>query len=637
QPQPGPQPEPAAGTAQPRPVEPAEAPDNSPVAAATRTSKKAATGGDGNRSRDDVHAQSRRKSQPIAGIRPWARCFTEGLRPVQPPTAATPTRTWRVFSSARDQRLANLGRQFTADPSAQRTLAIIEDPADELSRTTALAAAQDAVGRGELVVLTTSAAFASFFATLHAEHPSMGVTVLRVSSETASLAAVLPFAIATPGRFRELVVTGDGEVSEPVLAEVPVPGGGGLPLGPDDTIVISRETGGAGLVLAQVLSCAGTKVVVAGQAEAGHDTRLIAGLEELRAAGARIAYEAIDISDAASLADAMSRIEDRLGPVTAIAHGVSQGDPVPVIKITNEDINSLPASPAGTLQRLVESVGAGQLKLLISVGTVAGRYGLPGAGVHTLDRGALASRAAEIAAAQPDCQHVHLDQPAWTARGLGERPKLVNQLAAADTPPIGLAAASRLLLRAFTTPGRPASIAVHGRVGGLARRPAPTISSEELAAAGMPKGGRFLRQVAVHYPGIELICAARISLASDPYLADYRIDGLPVLPPVLALEALAQAASVLAGRPVRQAMSVRFDTPAVIPEDGAAMLRVCAQRDGDTVIAVLRCSQSSYRVDHAAATFSCEQAGMPDSPVAVGSSAVPPLVSAAATGLVDGA
>ncbi|MBO0832096.1 MAG: hypothetical protein J2P29_09020, partial [Actinobacteria bacterium] len=76
---------------------------------------------------------------------------------------------------------------------------------------------------------------------------------------------------------------------------------------------------------------------------------------------------------------------------------------------------------------------------------------------------------------------------------------------------------------------------------------------------------------------------------------------------------------------------------AVIPEGGAAMLRVCAQRDGDTVIAVLRCSQSSYRVDHAAATFSCEQAGMPDSPVAVGSSAVPPLVSAAATGLVDGA
>ncbi|MBO0838251.1 MAG: polyketide synthase dehydratase domain-containing protein, partial [Actinobacteria bacterium] len=257
--------------------------------------------------------------------------------------------------------------------------------------------------------------------------------------------------------------------------------------------------------------------------------------------------------------------------------------------------------------------------------------------MHTLDRGALASRAAEIAAAQPDCQHVHLDQPAWTARGLGERPKLVNQLAAADTPPIGLAAASRLLLRAFSTPGRPASIAVHGRVGGLARRPAPTISSEELAAAGMPKGGRFLRQVAVHYPGIELICAARISLASDPYLADYRIDGLPALPPVVALEALAQAASVLAGRPVRQAMSVRFDTPAVIPEGGAAMLRVCAQRDGDTVIAVLRCSQSSYRVDHAAATFSCEQAGMADSPVAVGSSAVPPLVSAAATGLVDGA
>ena len=172
--------------------------------------------------------------------------------------------------------------------------------------------------------------------------------------------------------------------------------------------------------------------------------------------------------------------------------------------------------------------------------------------VNALSRGALASRAAELAAST-GCRHMHLDMPAWSGGGLGERPELATELAAADTPAFDVAAASRMLLKVMTTPDLPDRLALHSRVGGLAAVPSPVITRAELTAAGLPHGGRFLREVAVHYPGIELICAARLSLRTDPYLADYRIDGMPVLPPVLALEALAQVASVLAGRPLRDA------------------------------------------------------------------------------------
>ena len=92
---------------------------------------------------------------------------------------------------------------------------------------------------------------------------------------------------------------------------------------------------------------------------------------------------------------------------------------------------------------------------------------------------------------------------------------------------------------------------------------------------------------------------------------------MPVLPPVLALEALAQAASVLAGRAVRRAARVTMSSPVLIPSAGEAGLRVCALRNGDTVVAVLRCADSSYLVDHARAEFSCsaetEQARRPPS------------------------
>lgn len=578
-----------------------------------------------------------RETRSVPGVSPWARCFTEGLRPAARPAAPPPSRSWRVFAAARSPRLADLGSHFTADPSAGRTLAVVEDPADERSRTTALAAARDAVSTGELVVLTTGTGFAGFFATLHAEHPSVGVTVLHVPPDATSPAAIMPLAAAVPGQFRELVIGPDGTASEPVLTQVRLPGGAGFPLGQQDVVIVTRSAGGAGLALARVLACSGAGIVVVGRAEAAGDTALIAGLEELRSAGARIGYEVIDIADEPSLSSAISRIERRLGPVTAIVHAATAGDPVPILELTDSDVTGRPAAQSGSLDRLAASARAGQLKLIISVGSLAGRYGLAGAGVHALGQGTLASRAAEIAARTSGCRAMHIDLPPLSDGGAGARPELAGRLAGSASPPIQVPDASRLLLKIMTTDGVPQSLAVHGRVDGLASVRPPIITSDHLAAAGLPRGGRFLREVAVHYPGTELICSARLSLAADPYLGDYRIDGLLVLPPVLAVEALAQAASVLAGRPVRQASSLRLDAPVLIPEDGEATLRVCALRSGDVISVVLRSSATSFRVDHAAADFSCAPPPLPDSAVAAAPSAMPPLASAAGTGLVDGA
>ncbi|HXZ65781.1 MAG TPA: beta-ketoacyl synthase N-terminal-like domain-containing protein [Streptosporangiaceae bacterium] len=573
------------------------------------------------------------QAHSVAGLAAWSRCFAEALRPVSRPPAPESSRAWRVFAAARSPRLADLGGQFAADPAAPRTLAVLEDPADPQSRSTAVAAARDAVSTGELVVVTASPGFTGFFATLHAEQPSVGITVLRVPSEALTAAVLLPFASAAPGQFRELVFAATGAASEPVLTEVPLPGGADFPLGPDDVLVISRATGGAGLALARVLACSGTGIAMIGRADGHDDTELIAGLEELRSAGARIGYEIVDVADRASLISAIRRIEGRLGAVTAIAHAATQDHPVPVLSISDPDARSRPAAEAGVLEALAGSVAAGQLKLIISIGTVAGRYGLAGAGLHALGCGAVASSAAELAAARTGCAALHLDLPAWRTGGLGERPGLAEQLAAADTPALDIGAASRLLLRLMTTPALPRRLALHGRIGGLASRRPPVITAAELAVAGLPRGGRFLREVAVHYQGIELICTARLSLATDPYLADYQIDGIPVLPPVLALEALAQAASVLAGRPVRQANAVTLESPVLIHPDGEATVRICAQRAGDTIATALRSSGSSYRVDHATAEFSCTA---PELAEAVAPASGLPQLAAAATGLVDG-
>ena len=174
-----------------------------------------------------------------------------------------------------------------------------------------------------------------------------------------------------------------------------------------------------------------------GRAGEYDDAELVAGLEELRSAGARVGYEVIDIGDQASLAAAVRRIEDRLGQVTAIAHAARVDDPVPVLELTDAQVGAQLADEMSTLDLLAGRSGPGQLKLIISFGTVADRYGLAGASVHALSSGALASRAAELAGASVGCRHLHLDMPAWSASGLGDRPELAAELAAADAPALG--------------------------------------------------------------------------------------------------------------------------------------------------------------------------------------------------------
>jgi enediyne polyketide synthase len=574
----------------------------------------------------------------VPGLAPWTSCFGETLQPADRQPRPADKLPWRTHLAGHDWLQAAATRTFHPDSGATRTLAVLGDPADADSRAAALQAARDAIATGQLVVLTTSPGFTGFFAGLQAEHPELGVTVLRIPDSASGPSLAERFAYTDGGTFRELVLAADGRIFEPALSELQLTAGGAFPLGAEDVVLVSRGARGAGLALAQVLACCGTPVAVIGRATDGDDSELVAGLEQLRSAGARVGYEVIDIANPASLAAAIERIELRLGPVTAIGHAAGQGHHVPLAELTDIEISDHVANEAATLERLVASVRPGQLRLIVTFGSVAGRYGLAGESMLALASGALAGRAGQLARAADNCQSLHVDIPAWSTGGLGDRPELADEFAATGTAPIDLSAASRLLLKIMTTSGLPDRLAMHGRVSGPAARTARPLDTAELRAADLPSGGRFLRDVKVYYPGIELICEARLSLQSDPYLSDYRMDGQPVLPGVLALEALAEAASVLAGQPTRVARKVRMDLPIVIPAGAEAELRILAQRTGNTIATVLRCGDSSFAVDHVTAEFSSSgtQEDLPAATLGMSPSALPQL-SASLSGLVDGA
>jgi len=562
---------------------------------------------------------------------PWLRCFAEELRPML--AEALPSRDdgpWRVRAAVRKAFTPLVHELFRDDPAADCVLAIVGDSVNPDSCAVALGAAQDAIGSGRLVLIAHGPGFTGFCASLHAEHPELGITVLRVPESADGLRAARRFAAAEPGRFREIVIDSAGIPHQAVMVPAATADSAAFPLGPSDVVLVSRSSGAAGLALAQVLACCGAAVALIGRAGPGATAGLDAGLERLRSAGARVRVDEFDMANVADLRFALQQIEETLGPVTAVAHAVGAGRRMPLAELTEEELRAQVSAETVNLNDLVSGIMSRQIRLIVTFGSVVGRYGLAGEGPLALASASLAERAERMADGIPGCRAVHVDCPAWSGSGLGQRDSLVEGLARSGATTVGVREGSQLLLKTLATPGLPRRVAVHGRVG----VPAPAA-----LAAATSLDGRFLENIQVHYPGIELVCEARLTLRTDPYLADHRVDGMPVLPAVMALEAMAEAAAALAGQPLRRITDVSMTAPVVLPAgtgEAHALIRICALADGTSVTVRLQCEDSGFATDHLQATF--QLAG--DAAAAAPSLAagLPELdeMPATHTGIVDG-
>jgi enediyne polyketide synthase len=531
----------------------------------------------------------RDRDREPAGVAPWVRCFTEQRRAAQPPQHAGPGGPWRLRAAPREPLGMMAGRVFGDNPNAGTVLAVLGSLADAGSAATLLQAAREAAGTGRLVVISTGSGVTGFCASLQAEHPTLGVTVIRTAAGLPGLQAARPFAAAAPGVLREVVLDEYGAAAEPTMVST-VPGAEGtFPLGPADVVLVSGMTRPGDLACATALASRGAALAILAP-PGPEDPRLTAYLAELRTAGARVSRKQAELTDPAQVSAAVRSMERGLGTVTAVAHAAGPGPAERCAQLSEEVLCGWLAGQERPFSAVLASVAPERLRILVTFGSITARYGAPGGACDGLASELLAEQAREKAGSLPRCRSLHVDWAPWAEQ---EEPRPEPGAAT----PVPVPEAARLLISMLTTADLPPRVAVHGR---LARHRAVVPAR---GVAGTVPRGRFLDAVRVHYPGVELVVETRLSLSADPYLADYRIDGLAVLPAAMALEAMAQAASALAGAPLRHVTGVRMAYPVAVPS-GETVIRVCALRTGNTVEVVLRCAESGFGPDHARAVFS---------------------------------
>lgn len=523
------------------------------------------------------------------GVAPWIRFFAEERRRIIDRLPESPGR-WAETFLADGALRSPAERVFPrAEPGtgpAAGPLVYVPDPADPSVPRTLLDAGRAAITHSTLVAVTHGPGLNGFLRSLQQEHPDVGVTVLRVPATEAGLRRAARHAVAEPGQWREYLLDDEALVEVPVPRAVE-PEPGELCVGPDDVVLVSGGGKGIGYECAAALAQrTGAALALLGRASPDGDERLRANLDALRSAGVRFAYEPADVTDPAATSRAVRLLADRLGAITGLLHASGVNRPVRFADLDERQIRAHLEPKVHGLRNLLAAIEPDRLRLLVAFGSVIGRYGLAGECQYALANGALRAEVEGIAERLPGRFVTTIDWSVWEGTGMGEQLGVLDTLRMLDVQPIPLHDGVRAFLDVLTLPSPPASVAIHGRLGELG------------AVADARPTGHLLDRTLVSYPGIEIVAEADLTVERYPYLRDHAVDGVIVVPAVLGMELMAEAATALSGRPQRHLAELALDRPIVLSGSGERTVRVCALRDRDRVTVVLRSAETGFDADH---------------------------------------
>lgn len=542
-----------------------------------------------------------------AGVDSWVRAFAvEKVQKPQINQAKAPKTKgrWQVFAP-KGHPLAPILAEQLQSWGGSGVLVCLPVQLQQDAFCLLLAAAHAALehdGTPRYFVLVQHAGIAASFArTLSLEAKELTVCVVDVPPIESACAWVLAEVHAAQG-YSEAYYDAQGRRYELALRLLDLEETPQISLGANDVLLISG--GGKGIAAECGLELArtfGVKLALIGRSRPETDPDLAHNLARFAACGVVFRYYAADVTDAYAVNQTISAVQAELGPVTAILHGAGINEPIPLIKLDAETLTRTLAPKLQGLKHLLATVDPARMRLLISFSSIIGAIGFAGEADYALANAALSRLTEEFQAKHPNCRCLALEWSIWSGVGMGERlgrvDALLHQGISPISPEVGVFWLKRLLCA-----NTPVRVIVSSRLG--PKPPLPLVPQFELPF------WRFLENPRLFYPGIELVIEAELSSASDPYLDDHVFQGERLLPAVLGLEAMAQAACAVTGRVEVPAFEdVQFLQPIVVGDAGITLRLAALAHDPNTVEVVLRSSQSGFQRDcfRAVCRFSCPQ------------------------------
>ncbi|QJD30234.1 type I polyketide synthase [Methylococcus geothermalis] len=343
--------------------------------------------------------------------------------------------------------------------------------------------------------------------------------------------------------------------------------------------VVLVTGGGKGITAECALAFAletGVRLALVGRSPAprpGETGELAATLQRFAEAGIDCRYYAADVADHPAMERAVATIRAEMGPVTGVIHGAGTNTPRPVAEVSADQARLEIAPKLQGAENLLALFENHPPKLFAALTSIIGVTGMKNNAWYAYSNEAVARLLDGFAEAHPETAVVCHAFSVWDEVGMGVKLGSVRHLGQMGIDAIPVAEGVRQFLRWMRTAPPLKEVIVAASADGLATWVRPPTVEPTVPA------GRFEGEIQRFEAGIELITQVSLDIRHDLYLADHDYRGSLLLPTVMGLEAMAQAALRVAGgtgTEVARIEDIRLERPIVVSRERPQRIEIRA-------------------------------------------------------------
>jgi len=287
-------------------------------------------------------------------------------------------------------------------------------------------------------------------------------------------------------------------------------------------------------------------------------------LQTYRQAGVQVTYHCCDVADRRKLAAVLDRIRQTDGPIEGIVHGAGVTIDARFSGKKQENVLRTLRTKVDGAAALMALTAQDPVRYFISFGSVAGRFGAKGQTDYAAANDMLCKQMARLRTERPDCRAIGIHWHAWDEVGMAVQPDVKAVFESMDYRLMPTSEGVAHLVGEILAGGPDTEVIFTDTQHYRDKYPLPIVAADEQAGraastisvidapSSIPQADidalPLIDRVLEYRPGHRVVVEAQFHPAEDPFLIDHQMGGRPLLPAVVAMEVVAEAATLLDGR-----------------------------------------------------------------------------------------
>jgi acyl transferase domain-containing protein len=315
-------------------------------------------------------------------------------------------------------------------------------------------------------------------------------------------------------------------------------------------------------------------------------------IDAVRAAGGTAHYYSVNLTDAGAVAKVIGEVRERSGRIDVLLHaaGMERSRFLPDKEPREFDL--VFDVKADGWFNLLHAIGDMPLRATVAFSSIAGRFGNAGQADYSSANDLMCKIASSFRTTRPATRGIAIDWTAWGGIGMATRGSIPEMMARAGIDMLPPEAGIPWIRRELTAGGTRGEVVVARGLGILMNDWDATGGLDTTAA---PAQGPMIGKFAGMSLQGGLTIQTTLDPAIQPFLHDHQIEGKPVLPGVMGIEAFAEAAlCMLPGWHVEAIEDVNFLAPFKFyrGEPRTVTIEAMFREEGESVVADCRLNGS---------------------------------------------